>query len=75
MKLLKAMLGEFIGLFVDDGALALLVVLLVVVVASAVKLMGLPATVGGFVLLVGCLYVLALSLVRAMRERKSNYNR
>ena len=53
MKLLKAMLGEFIGLFVDDGALALLVILLVVVVAAAIKLMGFPATVGGFVLLIG----------------------
>lgn len=72
---MKAMLDEFIGLFVDDGAIALLVSLLVVVVAAAVKVMGLPATVGGFVLPVGRLCVLALRLARATRARKSNYNK
>lgn len=69
MKLFRAMLGEFIGLFVDDGALALLVAVLIVAVAVAVKLMGLSAIVGGFVLLIGCLGVLALSLVRAVGRR------
>ena len=69
MKLFRAMLGEFIGLFVDDGALALLVAVLIVAVAVAVKLMGLSAIVGGFVLLIGCLGVLALSLVRAVGRK------
>ena len=69
MKLLQTMLGEFIGLFVDDGALALLVTLLVAVILVGVKLIGLLAIVSGFLLLVGCLGVLAGSLVRTVRKR------
>jgi len=70
MSFLTNVFREIIGLFVDDGALALLVSLTVAVVAVAVKFLGLSALVGGCLLLVGCLLVLAGSLVRKTREKQ-----
>ena len=69
MTFLRTVWKEFVGLFVDDGALALLVILLVAVVVVVVKILSVPASVGAFLLLIGCLGVLALSLVRTIRKR------
>ncbi|MGV8988766.1 MAG: hypothetical protein ACOH2H_21115 [Cypionkella sp.] len=68
MKLLKIIWAETIGMFVDDGALAFQAVILIAVVAGAVKGLGLPALVGSVVLLGGCLAVLGLSLFRKARQ-------
>ena len=67
MNALKLVWAETFGLFVDDGALALQVVVLIAIIASAVKFAGLEALVGGFALLVGCLAILAASLWRKAR--------
>lgn len=69
MNLLRNVWSEVIGLFVDDGALALLVLALIAVVTAAIKLLGLPALLGGVVVLIGCLLVLTISLFRATRSR------
>lgn len=69
MTLIRTAWNEFIGLFVDDGALALFAILLVAIIAVAVKLFGLSALIGGCILLIGCLVVLAFSLVRATSGR------
>lgn len=68
MTLLKLIWGEVLGMFVDDGALALQAALLIVAVAAGVKLLGLPPLAGGVLLLVGCLIALALSLLRKTRK-------
>ena len=68
MNLLKMIWDETIGMFVDDGALALQAVLLIAAVTAAVKLIGLPPIVGGLLLLVGCLVILGLSLARKARR-------
>lgn len=62
--------NEFIGLFVDDGNLALHVLILVCAVAALVKLALLGPLVGTMVLLVGCLLVLACSLDRKRRTTR-----
>ena len=59
--------AEVAGMFVDDARLALFQVLLIAAVAIAVKLAGLPALWGGFLLLSGCLAILAESVFRARR--------
>jgi uncharacterized membrane protein len=64
-----ALLGEFIGLFVDYGALVLIVGVLVTVVAMSLKLKSLSAFVGGIVRRIGCLGVPAFTLVQTARER------
>jgi len=61
---------EFVGMFVDDGNLALLALVLVAAVAAAVKLLALPPLLGGVLLLVGCLAILLQSVRRAARAVK-----
>ena len=68
MNLLKTIWDETLGMFVDDGALALQAVILIAAVAGAVKLLGLSPLLGGAVLLIGCLVALGLSLVRKIRQ-------
>jgi len=68
MSLLKTIWDETLGMFVDDGALALQAVILIAAVAGAVKLLGLSPLLGGALLLVGCVAVLTLSLMRKIRQ-------
>ncbi len=68
MNLLKVIWEETLGMFVDDGALALQAVVLIAAVTAAVKLAGLSPLWGGGLLLAGCLTVLALSLLRKTRN-------
>ena len=67
MNMLKTIVDEIIGLFVDDGMLALLCVVLIAVVTGAILLLGLPGLWGGALLLVGCIAILAWSVVRATK--------
>jgi hypothetical protein len=69
MTLLKIIWDETLGMFVDDGALALQALVLIGAVAAAVKLLGLSPLLGGVVLLVGCLAALGLSLLRKIRGK------
>jgi uncharacterized membrane protein YdjX (TVP38/TMEM64 family) len=68
MKMLADMLRELAGLFVDDGALALAIVTIVVLAGIVAAMMpGLPL-VAGAILLFGCLVVLVLNVARAARR-------
>ena len=67
MNTLKSILEEVDGLFIDDGMLALLCVVLIALVAGAILLLGLPGLWGGTLLLVGCIAILAWSVARAAR--------
>jgi len=70
MNAVRLVAREFLGMFVDDGNLALLVLVLVAAVAAAVKLLALPPLLGGVLLLVGCLAILLQSVRRAARAVK-----
>jgi hypothetical protein len=59
---------ELVGMFIDDGALALLALLLVAALGAAVEAGLVDGTVGGVLLLAGCLLVLAESVWRAARR-------
>jgi hypothetical protein len=65
MKTLAAVLRELIGLFIDDGSLALAIVAVVALAGVAASLMpGIPLA-GGGILLFGCLGVLLANVLRA----------
>ncbi len=67
MSVLKQALAELAGLFVDDRNLAALTLVLIAVDAGLVKLAGLSPLWGAYLLLLGCLAVLAESVFRASR--------
>ena len=68
MKFLSSVFSEILGLFVDDGNLALQVLGLIVVVALAVRFGGLLPVAGAGLLLLGCIAILILSLHRMLRR-------
>ena len=70
MKLLAAIWSELIGMFVDDGSLALHAVILIAATTAAVKLLGLPPLGGAVLLLAGAIGILVASLWRAARGRR-----
>jgi hypothetical protein len=70
MNAIRLVAREFFGMFVDDGSLALLALVLVAAVTAAVKLLSLPPLLGGALLLVGCLAILLQSVRRAARAIK-----
>ncbi|AZO17689.1 hypothetical protein EJ069_24960 [Mesorhizobium sp. M2A.F.Ca.ET.043.05.1.1] len=67
--MIRLVFKELVGMFVDDGNLALLALILVALIAAAVKLLGLPPLVGGLLLLAGCLAILLQSTRRAARDK------
>ncbi|RVT92251.1 hypothetical protein EOD42_18725 [Rhodovarius crocodyli] len=68
MRIIRAILGEVWGLFVDDGRLAL--ALLLCCVAAGVLAAATGAALAGAVLLAGCLGVLLGNVVMAARRRR-----
>ncbi len=70
MNILRIAVKELIGMFIDDGALALFSLLLVLAVGLAVETTARSARSAGAVLLVaGCLAILAESVTRAARRK------
>jgi Flp pilus assembly protein TadB len=65
--MIRLVFSELVGMFVDDGNLALLALILIALIAAAVKVLGLPPLVGGVLLLAGCLAILLESTRRAAR--------
>jgi len=73
MGTLRAILGEIIGLFVDDGSLAIALVLWIAAVRAAVSMVsGLPAAVSGAALVGGCIAILLWNVAGAARARAGN---
>ena len=70
MTLLRAILAELLGLFVDDGALALALAALVALVTVAVRLLGLDPLAASLLLALGAFVALGLSLWRAVAARR-----
>ena len=71
MTALRLAFNELVGLFIDDGNLAVFALILIAAVAALVKLAGLPPLWGGALLLFGCLAILAESVLRATRSRRA----
>jgi hypothetical protein len=70
LTILRTALTELIGLFIDDGSLALFSVILIAAITAAVKVLGLPPFVGAVLLLIGCIVILADSVRRAVKARR-----
>jgi hypothetical protein len=68
MRALANVFRELAGLFVDDGALALAIVAIVVLAGIMAVLMPDAPLAAGAVLLFGCLGVLLSNAVRARRR-------
>ena len=68
MSALTAALRELIGLFVEDGALALAIVAVVVIAGLAAALLPAASWLSGCVLLFGCLGVLVFNVMTAKRR-------
>jgi uncharacterized membrane protein YdjX (TVP38/TMEM64 family) len=68
MTMLVNVLRELAGLFVDDGALALAILSVVLVAGILATLIPEIPLAAGAVLLFGCLGVLLLNVVRAGRR-------
>jgi hypothetical protein len=68
MNALTAVLRELIGLFVDDGLLALTVVAVVVLAGIVAVLMPDAHLAAGAILLFGCLGALLANVARAARR-------
>jgi hypothetical protein len=69
MNILKIAVKELIGMFIDDGALALLSLLLILAVGAAAKAGVVGSTAGAVLLIAGCLVILAESVARAARRK------
>jgi hypothetical protein len=69
MNVLGAALRELLGLFVDDGALAMEILAVVLLAAASAALMPDIPLAAGAILLFGCLGVLMASVARAARRR------
>jgi hypothetical protein len=68
MTALLSVLRELAGLFIDDGALALAIIAIVVLAGIVAMLMpGVPLAAGA-ILLFGCLAALLSSVARAARH-------
>lgn len=70
MKFITAVYEEIVGMFVDDGNLALFSLTLVVVAALLARLTPIPPLWTGLFLLVGSLGILAESVLRAARAKR-----
>ena len=68
MSALRPILAELVGLFVDDGSLALAAILLVAVTAALSALALLPPVLIGALLAIGCVAILIESVFRAARR-------
>ena len=69
MSMLRLIVSELFGMFVDDGSLAILVGVLIALVSLAVVGLGLPALSGGLLLAAGCVGILAWSVLRAVASQ------
>jgi hypothetical protein len=68
MSTLRAVFAELLGLFVDDEALALGILAVVVLAVALVALLPEPSLLAGAVLLFGCLGVLFGTAIRTARR-------
>jgi hypothetical protein len=71
MNTLNALIDELLGMFVDDGSLAI-AILVIVAVAAWISMRFESASVVGVVLFAGCLVALIENVVRTTRNAGRN---
>ena len=71
MTALRAAITELIGMFIDDGQLALTLVALIAIVTLLVKIAGIGGLAGGLLLLAGAIGLLIESVYRDARRKKA----
>ena len=71
MTALRAALAELVGMFIDDGQLALTLVALIAVVTLLVKFAGIGGLAGSLLLLAGAIGLLVESVYRDARRKKA----
>ena len=69
MNIVAGIFKELIGLFVDDGSLAL-AILAVVAVVAALMAIGLPPIAGGPLLFLLCAGVVVENVLRTLRAKR-----
>jgi hypothetical protein len=69
MNMLGAVVRELLGLFVDDGSLALEILAVVILAAISAALIPNVPLAAGAILIFGCLGVLLANVARAARRR------
>lgn len=69
MSLLRAILHELIGLFVDDGALAFALVAWCALLLAANALLAPPPILSAAALALGCAVILLVNVVTSARKR------
>jgi hypothetical protein len=69
MKAIRAALAEFVGMFIDDGQLALTLIALIAIVTLVVKSAWIGPLAGGVALLAGCIALLLESVYRDARRK------
>jgi hypothetical protein len=70
MTILRIIWEEFVGMFIDDGALALFILALIAAVSLAIKFSGLDPLIGGGLLLVGYLAIMSESVHRFAAKKR-----
>ena len=71
MTVIRAAIAELIGMFIDDGQLALTLVALIAVVTLLVKFAGIGGLAGSFLLLAGAIGLLVESVYRGARRKRA----
>ena len=69
MSAIRGILSSLIGLFSDDGSLALAILGLIAIATAGVKTGWLPPLAGGLLLLAGCIALILESVYRAARRK------
>lgn len=69
MTTLSAVIKELLGLFIDDGSLALAILAWVAIVAGLTSLSIVPAIAGGALLFTGLAVILIENVLRRSRKR------
>ncbi len=69
MSFIRTALAELLGMFIDDGQLALALLALIALVTLAVKFAGLGGLAGSLLLLAGCIALLLESVYRHARRK------
>jgi len=69
MTAIRGIISSLMGLFIDDGSLALAILGLIAIDTLAVKTGWLPPLAGGLLLLAGCIGLILESVCRAARRK------
>ena len=69
MSMIETIAKELLGLFVDDGSLALAILAWVAVVAALLSVSALPGGVAGILLFAGLVGILIENVLRRARKR------